>query len=512
MAAFPNKPGAVASYILEFVAPHDLNNGVDEIIITWDKNFKNFPSVIATSAVSISASAVTGGGSAGEAVAPEEVNVDFVTPENADLQPQTLLRVSDMDTDDNSGGNGIAAGATVTVVFRQAAGITNSSENDLLNLDVRVTDGSGVDGGATDDTRRKRFIPTRMQMSNNDGKRGKSFTLIASGIEGSESITFFRDANGNGIRDVNERDVCNVVADSDDTATCTFTISNPPFVPGKGDDCTLPELNNCNFINFVEAEGRTTTGGTATLLAGGDPTTKDQPLDQEAVDRQVLELDQTIMASPDQGFVGDTLVISLFDWPANRPIDRIELAGIDVTPGGLPSTGGSGEVSFQFQIPGKGNNGETIPFGLQPLKVFTDAGTPQEASEDTKIEILMPGPPIASLSIVQGPISGPVGTLLNARGSFFLPGQEVTITFGGVLVDTVTASSTGEIDTVFQVPNVSPGSHVVMVGVALVFEVTPTIHACFTSHKTDAEKQGQLRIVSDPANCQQGETPISWNP
>ena len=57
------------------------------------------------------------------------------------------------------------------------------------------------------------------------------------------------------------------------------------------------------------------------------------------------------------------------------------------------------------------------------------------------------------------------------------------------------------------------GTYEVLVGetVSIAFIVTPIIHACSTNHKTDAEKQGQLRIVSDPAKCHQNETPIFWN-
>ena len=37
-----------------------------------------------------------------------------------------------------------------------------------------------------------------------------------------------------------------------------------------------------------------------------------------------------------------------------------------------------------------------------------------------------------------------------------------------------------------------------------------TIHACYKTHENDNENQGQLRIVSDPANCKSNEESISW--
>ncbi|MCH7620899.1 MAG: hypothetical protein IH870_03275 [Chloroflexi bacterium] len=452
----PTKASAIASYTFTFVVDAELENGVDEIIITWDEDFKNFPTTIAPSAVSIRAvrgdgscttnaptddinCGVTGDdGNDGQAVAPEEINVDFITPENADLQPQTKLRIPDMDTDDNSGGNGINNGATVTIVFRQQAGITNPTENnDNYHIDIRVT-ASGVDPTLTANERADPdlFIQARMQPSNDEGARGKSFTLIASGIEGGESITFFRDPNGNGVRDTTDVDVCNVVADRDDTATCTFTVGNPPFVPGKNEDldsgtdvngavaiaavtvnvddatkfkpgqtvkigaetltintctavsglctgtqlimvagpaaaiadnaditiqgdCGFATMSGCNFINFVDAEGRSTTGELGEAL---DPT---------AVDRQVLNLDQTISAAPKQANVGDTIVISLFDWPQGV-ICKISIGGNNIKTTDLPteSVPSSGEVSFNFDIPGTLDGGVRLPLGVIPLKLF----------------------------------------------------------------------------------------------------------------------------------------------
>ena len=70
-------------------------------------------------------------------------------------------------------------------------------------------------------------------MGSNDGSRGDDLTLLARGIEGNEAATFWLDLDGDGIRDQNERDLCTVLADRDDTATCEVVLSNPPFVPGK---------------------------------------------------------------------------------------------------------------------------------------------------------------------------------------------------------------------------------------------------------------------------------------
>ena len=294
-----------------------------------------------------------------------------------------------MDKDDNSGGNGIKKDANVTVVFRQSAGILNPREVGDYEVWVRVTDGNGNDpNGAADDTEASVFVLARLLADSDDGKRGDELTLVASGVEAKESVTSFRDANGDGIRQATETDLCTVVADGDGTATCTFTISSPPFVLGKGGDCTLPGLSNCNFINFVDSVNRSTTGENGTAL------------DQAAVDRQTFELDPTLQPSPDSTGLGGLVTIFLFDNPPDWLVDRIELSGIDVTPVGLPNTDGSGEVSFAFEVPFAGNGGEPIPLGTHRFEVFTDAGTLEEVSQDSTIEILMPEPPIVSLSLV----------------------------------------------------------------------------------------------------------------
>jgi len=301
------------------------------------------------------------------------------------------------------------------------------------------------------------FVQARSFPDSDDGKRGGELTLVASGIEAKEGITFFRDPNGDGIRQSTETDVCKTTADGDGIATCTFTITNPPFVPGKfrdvdsgtdvnkgagiviGDttitvdvgskfisgqsikigtgageetflitgpgatgtqivgtdltvaaatkahpdnsdvtivgNCTFNIMAGCNFINFVDSVNRDTTGEFS------------EPLDQTAVTRQIMELDQSISASPNEGNVGDRITISLFDWPASEDVEKIELGGllVDLSKAttSIPKTGASGEVSFTFLIPGVADDGVTrIPTGRVPLKVFVDG-----KNEDTNITI-----------------------------------------------------------------------------------------------------------------------------
>ena len=129
---------------------------------------------------------------------------------------------------------------------------------------------------------------------------------------------------------------------------------------------------SCNFINFQGSEGDTTSGEL------------DDPLDQSAVNRQTFELDQTITASPEIAKVGKTLAISLFDWPEGA-ITRISIGGNNVKAEdlvGLPPVPVSGEVSFNFVIPGTLANDIQVPLGKVPFKVFAGG-----ENEDTNITI-----------------------------------------------------------------------------------------------------------------------------
>jgi hypothetical protein len=87
------------------------------------------------------------------------------------------------------------------------------------------------------------------------------------GFRNATTTTFWRDANGNGMRDISEIDLCSSLT-SDGMATCTFTVTNPPFESGTGTDCVLNTdgnslgIENCNFINGID--GRNNTSAIAT--------------------------------------------------------------------------------------------------------------------------------------------------------------------------------------------------------------------------------------------------------
>ena len=345
---FPDDPGDPTRLRIDFkvsgtATPEDSDEGGldpgDEIIVTLEDDFGYVAKLpLDLSRITLAATAVTndpGSSVAGQTVQPDGVNTDFAGPENDHLQ--ITVTVPDMGAADNTGSNGIADGATVTLIFHQGAGIVNGRESNDYGTFVRTTNDTSIDAEFDLNVR------ARLELSDNDDDRGSKEPLLVLGIEGKESVTIWLDQDGDGIRDADERDLCTVVGDADDTAQCSIVLNNPPFYPGEfgpGGSCQLPlPLVKCNFINFVGSEGRVT----------GSPTA----LTQADIDRQTMKLEPHIEFSPSSANVGDTVTVTLFDYPSGKKVDKFEiLRTLNITPLGLPDTGPSGEVSFGWRIPG----------------------------------------------------------------------------------------------------------------------------------------------------------------
>lgn len=167
----PINPGASAQYA--FTTPSVLQNGVDEIVITFDNEY-GVPSGISENLISIIADDVTGGGTPNQAISPEAVNVAFVSFRGkANDELELTLRVPDMDTSVSSGGNGIASGALVTVIFSQLAGLTNPTESGSDPIDIRTTQDIDDVEALNPTTNATVFTPLRIEMSSTSDPRGE---------------------------------------------------------------------------------------------------------------------------------------------------------------------------------------------------------------------------------------------------------------------------------------------------------------------------------------------------
>jgi hypothetical protein len=344
----PTDPGAAASYTVKFTTDHTLQNGSDTVVVTFD-NEVGIPTILDRNNISISADTVSGGTNpaAGEAIAPLDVTVRLV--DEANDKTEVTLTVPDMDSSDNTGGNSIAAGAKVTIIFRQAAGLTNATEGGGDPISVRTSQ-------STTDVTITVTTPRLIEISDDDGARGSTITVIGKGFKNSTTTTFWRDADGDGLRDSGELDLCSAVAGSDDVATCTLTITNPPFEPGtfaSGGSCTLGALSGCNYINAIDGRSFTSTQATATDIS-----------------RQRYKLEGSVTVSPAEGDPGDTVTIQLKDFPGGAlAAGCCDLAGVAITTddkGTVLTTlvvPASGELNFGINIP------DGVPEGKQALRI-----------------------------------------------------------------------------------------------------------------------------------------------
>jgi hypothetical protein len=333
----PLKPGVAATFTFRFTTSGAGALAVgDDIILGWPKEYL-VPETIDRSQVSI-ATADTGSTIVdcvtGDTVVPTEVSVDFVGP---DRDPEIRLRVPDMSTSDVCPGNqGIDNSASVTIIFRQSAGIRNAEEADD-GYEVTV-----ITTADADDAVFSVPVPWFVELSSPDGGRGSSLTLVGLGFKDGNTVTFWRDANADGVRQGTEAGptgLCQAESNSSFVATCTFTMNNPPFKPGffqTGGTCTLPTPVNCNFINAVDSRQNTVD---LDLF----------PSPQARLNLQTYELRGSITASPNSGKPGDTLTIQLRDFP-DSAITSFNLSGTAITPT-ASMTPVNGSANFSIEIP-----------------------------------------------------------------------------------------------------------------------------------------------------------------
>jgi hypothetical protein len=311
----PRTAGELAEFAFTFVVNGNLASGTGEIRITMDKDIP-IPASIAASAVLIQANkltavselpsatcladATTADGTDADAdssganqviplIQAPAFDVDVVDPNRRVI----IIKVPDMNTATGAGtcgggSQGIAAGATITVTLTTAAGIKNEGEtsgklgrSDLLlkactaacttaspNLVV-----SGDDSFVLPAIRP--FIEAKITLNGVDGARGTRLTAVAKGLKDGTTATFWLDADNDNFKDAAETTLADVVVGSDDTATATFTVNNPPFKPGKVNrigvqDGRLNQVPDGTLPNF---ELRGSVEATPTTVKLGDTVT-----------------------------------------------------------------------------------------------------------------------------------------------------------------------------------------------------------------------------------------------
>ena len=402
-----SEPGENAEYTLTFVSGRTIPTGTGKITVKMeDYGFPDGPidegkiTMRITAGPSLSATAclvdsgeVVDGVTAGNRVplvagncptdstagsdlpvADQAANPEAVTISGSEIS----LTVPDFG-DAGDGDQGIHRGDSLHIVFRQSAGITNPTEGG------RVSPGKAypweVDGRESDTSV---TVPIVISLDENDGVRGDTIMVTGKGFKNGHTASFWLDRNMNNMRDTaTEAVLCSAQVMDDDTASCTFDISNPPFTGGVGGvmqmttdasgdlKCDInSDVLDCNFVNGADGIGNVPT----TITGVGDQVIA---RDMGMVDDQTFELKAAVSISPSGGSVGDSIQIQMTDFPANASVNSVTIAGVMVT-GVSASADPRGNRSFSITIP---NN---VPQGVERLEV--KAGDP-EVTANTKITI-----------------------------------------------------------------------------------------------------------------------------
>ncbi|MDE2940024.1 MAG: hypothetical protein OXR67_14100 [Chloroflexota bacterium] len=296
----------------------------------------------------------------------------------------------------NNSPDTIPAEAKVTVTFRKGAGISNPTEGGAFSWKVGVgNDDNLVDANHPEPDEGEPDVRTafceasaggegadvgllvdrEIQLSHEEISRGDSITVIARGFKNGHTLTVWRDANVNGMRETGESELCQVEVAGNDIGYCNFNVHSPPFEKGTG---MCPDGKNgsdgefdCNFINAVDGLG----GSTIILGKGSDDI-------HEA--NQLLELVGRIEADIVQGPGGD-IQVQVFDFP--------EGVITGVTIGGVPAEvdqlriGSSGRLHFSVPVP------DNVRLGRQYLRVEVDRDDgmkPDPYSREVIVDISQP--------------------------------------------------------------------------------------------------------------------------
>ena len=347
-------PGEVSGFRFQFTTPDALTANEDAITVHFDKDFRDLPQVLSMGNVTVSASVgsgsattdASGPGNTGAYIPHIDTTREILTSAKHGLSNSAALNnveytfyVPDMNGD-IEGSPGIAAGATVSVLVSSAAGIRNPTEaGNKGPIGVFTSKQSMMD------TSLRITVDRTIRLSDYDTNRGKLLTVVGRGFKNDTTATIYLD-NADG----NRQALVSVPVTSDDTFEATFTVTVPPFVPGKG--------------NWLYAED------------GNEPPQVSNRLD--------FKVEGLLTVSPTSAAVGDEIEISLMDWPDGPiPANAVTIAGVTQKIIGSPSVSGNSAI-FRIEV------GTATPSGTNEIRVIANGEI--DVKKITIIEGTLPPP------------------------------------------------------------------------------------------------------------------------
>ena len=223
--ASSNEPGIVAQYTITFTATADYAPGSDNLVIELE-DFR-FPSNISPSSISIWPEGSDAASPQSVTAEPRREKLNITLP---DFDPATSATDADADK--------INSGESVTVTIQQSAGIYTPTEGG--NYEAVIS------GPGADVTTAALNIHRVVKLSVSEGRSGTAVTATGRGFKNGTTLGFFLDSNFNGMRDSSgEIVLCEVrQVGADDTGSCSFTVSSPPFALGD------------NYVSALDGRGQ----------------------------------------------------------------------------------------------------------------------------------------------------------------------------------------------------------------------------------------------------------------
>ena len=341
-------PGKNTRYRLVFNANSDIRSGIEDITIELDSF--SVPSSIDASSVSVSAT----GDHDNDVTTAERV----VTNSPADVAVNGEKITLTLKTQADDFLDVIDSGDVVTIVIRQSAGVSNPAAGgkygapagEEADEDMFVT----IDG-ADDLLINEITVLRTVGLDPDDGGRGDMVTATAEGFRKSTTVHFFLDENGDGMRDIEEFDLCTATVGGNSIGSCEFEVTRPPFGSGE------------NVVNAVDGRNQYASMG----------------------ESDTFTLDPSLSATPKGGTPGEIILVQLADF-TNSNVSRVRLARRDLCNDAntdpdddvevcTESISSTGDLNFRVTIP------DWAPDGKQDFRV--DVG-----DEDASTTLDITGP------------------------------------------------------------------------------------------------------------------------